>query len=155
MASTPTRTSGQAEQHSRIPRPILLGIGWTSVALGLIGVVVPGLPTTTFLIIAAWCFVRSSERAYAWLLEHRILGPYVRDYLSGKGMPVKSKVIALTMMWLACSTSAYFFVPNRFGQAAVMACAVIGTYLVLVRVPTRVSENPATPVRQTAEEHVL
>jgi hypothetical protein len=106
------------------------------------------MPTTTFLIIAAWCFIRSSDRAYSWLLEHRILGPYVRDYLSGKGMPARSKVIALTMMWAACGSSAWFFIPNVFGQVAVIACAVIGTYVMLVRVPTRAPdiEAPTVPV---------
>ncbi len=121
---------------SRVPRPVLLAIGWSSVALGLIGVVVPGLPTTTFLIIAAWCFIRSSDSAYRWLLAHRVLGPYVRDYLSGKGMPARSKVIALAMMWTACVSSAWFFIPNLFGKIAVLSCAVIGTYIMLVRVPT-------------------
>ncbi|MDP2401161.1 MAG: DUF454 family protein, partial [Actinomycetota bacterium] len=50
-----------SQNRSRVPRPVLLGIGWACVALGLVGIVVPGMPTTTFLVIAAWCFIRSSD----------------------------------------------------------------------------------------------
>jgi uncharacterized membrane protein YbaN (DUF454 family) len=128
----------------RIPRPVLLGLGWTFVVLGFIGVFVPGLPTTVFLLVAAWCFYRSSERAHAWLLEHRILGPYVRDFLSGKGMPVRSKVIAIAVMWLACGSSAWFFVPVIWAKAVVLACAVIGTVVVL-RVRTCAPEGAPEP----------
>jgi uncharacterized membrane protein YbaN (DUF454 family) len=125
------------EYHkSRIPRPVLLGLGWTCVVVGFVGVFVPGLPTTTFLLVAAWCFYRSSERAHVWLMENRLLGPYVRDFLSGKGMPLKSKVVAITMMWLTCGSSAYFFVHPIWAKTLVLACAVIGT-VVVVRVRPR------------------
>jgi uncharacterized membrane protein YbaN (DUF454 family) len=126
----------------RIPRWALLGLGWACVALGFVGVFVPGLPTTVFLLVAAWCFYRSSERAHEWLLEHRLLGPYVRDVLSGKGMPLRSKVVAIGIMWLACGSSAYFFVHPIWAKVVVLACAATGTVVVL-RVPTRV-ENEAT-----------
>ena len=97
---------------------------------------VPGMPTTTFLLIAAWCFYRSSKRAHAWLLHNRLLGPYVRAFLSGQGMPVRSKVIAIVMMWLTCGTSAWFFVPVLWGKALILSCALVGTVAV-VRVRSR------------------
>ncbi len=122
----------------------LLVIGWLCVGLGAVGIVVPGVPTTTFLIVAAWCFFRSSERAHRWLLGHRVLGPYVNDFLSGKGMPRRAKVVALTMMWVSCTASAWLFIPNVFGKVAVMSCAVIGTGLV-ARVPTRVDDAETAP----------
>jgi uncharacterized membrane protein YbaN (DUF454 family) len=125
------------EYHeSRIPKPVLLGLGWTCVVLGFIGVFIPGMPTTTFLLVSAWCFYRSSERAHTWLLENRLLGPYVRDFLSGKGMPVRSKVIAISIMWLTCGSSAVFFVPVLWAKVLVLSCAVIGT-IVVVRVRPR------------------
>jgi uncharacterized membrane protein YbaN (DUF454 family) len=129
-----------ASPKRQIPRPLLLGLGWTCVVLGFIGVFVPGLPTTVFLLVAVWCFYRSSERAHVWLLEHRILGPYVRDFSSGKGMPVRAKVFAVAVMWLACGTSAWFFVPVMWAKVLVLSCAVIGTVAVL-RVPTRAPER--------------
>ncbi|KAF0208685.1 MAG: hypothetical protein FD171_326 [Actinobacteria bacterium] len=139
MDEQPTATS--EPRRGRFPRWLLLGFGWACVVLGFIGVFVPGMPTTTFLLIAAWCFYRSSERAHTWLLQHRILGPYVRDFLSGKGMPLRSKVIAVSMMWLTCGASALFFVPALWAKVLVLSCAVIGTVMVS-RVPTRVAEAP-------------
>jgi len=122
----------------------LLGLGWSCVALGFIGVFVPGMPTTTFLLIAAWCFYRSSERAHAWLLHHRVLGPYIRAFLSGEGMPVRSKVIAIGMMWLTCGVSAWFFVPVLWGKALILSCALIGT-VVVVRVQSRTAADELAP----------
>lgn len=129
-----------ARKASRIPRSLLLAVGWTSVVLGFIGVFVPGMPTTTFLLIAAWCFYRSSDKAHDWLINHRVLGPYVRDFLSGKGMPMKSKVIAISMIWLTCGSSAWFFIPVLWGKIALLLCALIGT-IVIVRVKTAVADS--------------
>ena len=123
-------------RRPRIPRWVLLGLGWLCIGLGFVGVFVPGMPTTTFLLIAAWCFYRSSERAQAWLLNHRLLGPYVRAFVSGEGMPVKSKVIAISLMWLTCGASAWFFIPVLWGKALILSCALIGT-VVVVRVRSR------------------
>jgi len=119
-----------------VPRPVLLALGWVCVALGLTGVLIPGMPTTVFLLIAAWCFLRSSPRAHQWLLNHPVLGPYVRDYLSGNGMPLKAKIISIGAMWTACSLSAWLFVPNQYGKGALLVAAAIGSAFVL-RVPTR------------------
>jgi uncharacterized membrane protein YbaN (DUF454 family) len=131
------------EYHtSRIPRPVLLGLGWTCVVLGFIGVFIPGMPTTTFLLVSAWCFYRSSERAHVWLLGNRLLGPYIRDFLSGKGMPLRSKVIAISVMWLTCGSSAAFFVHAIWAKVLILSCAVIGT-IVVVRVrATRPASAP-------------
>jgi len=119
-----------------VPRPVLLVIGWVCVVLGLVGIVIPVLPTTVFLLIAAWCFLRSSPRAHDWLLSHRVLGPYVRDYLSGEGMPLRAKIVAISAMWTACVLSAWLFVPNPYGKGALLGAAAIGSMFVL-RVPTR------------------
>ncbi|TDB38324.1 MAG: DUF454 domain-containing protein [Actinobacteria bacterium] len=125
-----------APPRRSVRRWLLLGVGWLCVALGFVGVFVPGLPTTTFLLIAAWCFYRSSERAHAWLLSHRLLGPFVRDLLAGRGMPLRSKVVALVMIWVTCGSSAAFFIHVVWVKAVVLLCAVIGTVAIL-RVPTR------------------
>lgn len=137
MDTAPDRKEPAASTgRSRIPRAVLLGIGWLSVALGVIGIFVPGLPTTSFLLIAAWCFWRSSPRAHAWLLGHPVLGPYIRDYLSGKGMPLRAKVVAISAMWIMCGVSAWFFIASRVIDVIVLGCAALGTWLVL-RVPAR------------------
>ena len=72
----------QPSRHRSV-RYLLLAIGWLSVALGVIGIFLPVLPTTPFLLLAAACFVRSSRRFYIWLVTHPHLGPWIRDYLEG------------------------------------------------------------------------
>ena len=100
--------------HSDIPqsrhrsvRYTLLAIGWLSVLLGVIGIFVPVLPTTPFLLLAAACFVRSSRRFYLWLVNHKHLGPWIRDYLEGNGIPLKGKVYAIGLMWASIGLSCY------------------------------------------------
>ena len=88
-------------------RYVLLAIGWLSVALGVIGIFLPVLPTTPFLLLAAACFARSSPRFYQWLVKHPRLGPWIRDYLDGNGIPLKSKVYAIGLMWASILLSCY------------------------------------------------
>ena len=89
---------------STVLRYLLLVIGFIFVAVGFIGVLVPGLPTTVFMIMAAWCFAKSSPRFERWVLQLPGIGKFVQDHRSGLGMPRKSKIIAITMMSLAYST---------------------------------------------------
>ncbi|MOA35165.1 Inner membrane protein YbaN [compost metagenome] len=88
-------------------RYCLLGIGWLSVVLGVIGIFLPILPTTPFLLLAAACFMRSSQRFYDWLVGHPRLGPWIRDYLDGEGIPLKGKVYTLLLMWTSIGFSCY------------------------------------------------
>jgi len=83
---------------SRTGRYLLIVFGWLCVAIGLVGIVVPGLPTTVFLLIAAWAFSRSSPRFQEWLVEHPRLGPPVQAWRDRGAIPVKAKVLAVLMM---------------------------------------------------------
>lgn len=74
-------------------------LGGLSLALGIIGIFVPLLPTTPFLLLAAALWVRSSPRLYAWLLSHRRLGPYIRQFRENRAIPLRAKVISLTLLW--------------------------------------------------------
>jgi len=82
-------------------RPVLIAFGWLCVMLGGIGVVVPGLPTTVFLIIAAWAFARSSRRFHDWLYGHRVFGPPLQNWRRHRIIPVRAKVLAVSMMSLS------------------------------------------------------
>lgn len=97
-----------------ITKPFLIILGWFFILLGFIGVFLPLMPTTIFIILAAMCFSKSSDKFYNWLLNHPRFGKLVRDYMEKKGMPAKSKVLAITMMITAISLSAIFFTENNF-----------------------------------------
>lgn len=88
----------------------LIIAGTLCVGIGALGVVLPLLPTTPFLLLAAACYIRSSPRLYRWLINNRILGSYVRAYLSGEGIPVSAKVFTISLLWVTIATSAIFFV---------------------------------------------
>ncbi|QVM90038.1 YbaN family protein [Pseudomonas entomophila] len=105
-------------------RYLLLAIGWLSVALGVAGIFLPVLPTTPFLLLAAACFARSSPRFHDWLVNHPRLGPWIRDYLSGEGIPLKGKVYAIGLMWASISLSCYL-VPLFWARAFMLTSAVL------------------------------
>lgn len=109
----------------------LILLGSVSVALGVVGIFVPGLPTTPFLLIAAACYVRSSERLYHWLLNHKVLGKFVRDYQRDKAMPLRSKIVALASMWSMIGVSVVLFIQSDAIRFVVVICGLIGTAAIL------------------------
>ena len=80
-------------------RWLLLSIGVFSVGLAVVGIFIPLLPTTPFLLLAAACFMRSSDRLYKWLITHRWLGPYIRNYRQYKAITSKAKILTLALLW--------------------------------------------------------
>ena len=126
--------------HSPSPpaplRWLWFALGWVAVGIGSIGVVVPGLPTTVFFIVAASCFARSSPRFERWVLSLPRVGPMVRDYRAGLGMPRRAKVIAITMIVVSVGLSAWFL-DNIALRVLVLAAGAVGVAYVGLRVPTR------------------
>jgi uncharacterized membrane protein YbaN (DUF454 family) len=114
----------------------LLG-GLAAVALGAIGIVVPGLPTTVFFIVAAWCFSHSSPRLERWVLSLPRIGPMVGDYRAGLGMPRRAKVVAVSMIALFVTLSVVLFIGSWPWRLVVLALGAIGVAYVAFRVPTR------------------
>jgi hypothetical protein len=115
-----------------------------SVVLGVIGMFVPMRPTTPFLLLAAACFVRSSDRLYGWLLAHERLGPYVHDYMSGRGIPLRAKRYTLGLMWVTSQLSWIIIMAHvgvrtwTIGYAALLFVVAIGVhYYIGYRIPTR------------------
>jgi uncharacterized membrane protein YbaN (DUF454 family) len=85
----------------------LLFVGWLSVVLGVIGIFLPVMPTTPFLLLAAACFMRTSPKFYNWLVGHPRLGKYLVYYLEGKGIPFKAKVYTIATMAISMSVTCY------------------------------------------------
>ena len=110
-------------------------IGLVCVAIGGVGIVLPGLPTTVFFIAAAASFAKSSPRLEAWVLGLPKIGPAVQDYRGGLGMPRRAKVIAITMMTAAVALSAWIIGWWWFRGALLLAW-VVGLAVIL-RVPTK------------------
>lgn len=78
--------------------------------LGILGIFLPLLPTTPFLLIAAACYIRSSEKFYNWLINNKWLGNYIKNYLEGKGVPLKVKVLSISLLWITIGYSVVFIV---------------------------------------------
>jgi uncharacterized membrane protein YbaN (DUF454 family) len=119
-------------------RWLLLGVGWACVALGAIGIVVPGLPTTGFFVLAASCFARSSPRFEAWVLGLPGIGPMVADFRDGLGMPRRAKVLAIGSVVVAVGLSAALAL-DGVARLVVVALGVVGVWFVGWRIPTRES----------------
>ena len=79
---------------------LLVILGVISIGLGVVGIFLPLLPTTPFLLLAAWCFVHSSPKRYEWLRNHPRLGGYVRDFHEKRAITLRAKIMAVTMIWL-------------------------------------------------------
>lgn len=118
------------ETNNPLLRYALLTLGWLSVVLGVIGIFLPVLPTTPFLLLAAACFMRSSKRFYDWLVNHPRLGPWIRDYLEGEGIPRKAKVYAISLMWLSIGFSCWL-VPLLWARLFMLTSAVLVSLYIL------------------------
>jgi hypothetical protein len=119
---------------SAIRRALLIIAGLASVVAGAIGIVVPLLPTTPFLLLAAVCFVRSSDRLYRWLTTNRVFGSYLRNYQEHRAMPAGMKWCAISVLWLTIGLSivAIDTLPIR----ALLVVVAVGVTTLIARIRT-------------------
>lgn len=137
--SQPATTAGRAV------RWCLLALGIICTGLAVLGIFLPLLPTVPFLLLAAACFARSSERLHRWLLDHRHLGPMLRGYLEGSGIPRRAKATAITLVWVTVPPSAIFVVPLPWVRVFLFGIALAVT-IYLLRLPTLPDgDSPRTP----------
>ena len=99
----------QVKSISPLTKYLYLASGFILVIIGVIGIFLPILPTTIFLILASACFIRSSPQANEWLRNHKILGMYIKNYQDKSGLTLKSKMINIILLWVMISTSAFLF----------------------------------------------
>ena len=123
--------------RTAVGRLILGSLGVLCVALGIIGVFVPGLPTTEFLLAGSYLFARSSPRLEHWLESNRWFGPSLRRFRETRGMPLRTKMLAIVSMWVGLSVSIYLLASVGVGaQIAAAGFGMIGTGTILFRVRT-------------------
>ena len=116
-------------------RFLLIIAGTIFVGLGILGIFVPLLPTTPFLLLAAACYARSSQKLYTWLLHNRWFGKYIRSYLEKKGIPLNIKIYVISLLWLVIGLSAIFAV-ELLAVRIVLLMIAAGVTIHLLRVPT-------------------
>ena len=123
--------------RSWISRLVWFILGFIVMVVGLIGIVVPGLPTTPLMILAAACYAKSSQKFYDWIINNKLFGHHVKNYREGKGIPKKSKPIILGTLWIFVLFAVLIAIPDSvppIAKISVLVLAVIGT-IVIVRIP--------------------
>lgn len=115
-------------------RIIFIFFGCIALILGTIGIFLPGLPTTPLVLLASWCFYKSSPKMREWLLNS-FFGNYIRDYERKGGMTKGKKVLVITLMVTMVLTSAFFLITNPIVRYIVLAAGAIGCIVVIFFVP--------------------
>ena len=131
-----THSEDRPHRHPIPVRLLFAALGSLFVLLGVLGIFLPVLPTTPFLLLAAACYARASRRIYRWLLQHRRFGPLIREWREHRSMPYRAKRIALLLIALSFGVSIVFFVP---GWPARLGMALGGLLLAawIARIPSR------------------
>jgi uncharacterized membrane protein YbaN (DUF454 family) len=119
----------------KLLRTLLIIAGTISVVLGIVGIFIPVLPTTPFLLLAAVCYLRSSDRFYRWLINNRLFGNYIKNYLEGRGMPLAVKIYTLVFLWLAISLS-IFLVSESTVLDIILAFIAVGVTVHILLIKT-------------------
>jgi len=119
------------KQLSGLVKKLLTAAGIISLLLGIIGIVVPLLPTTPFLLLSATCFIRGSDRLYQWLMEHKLFGRYIRNYREHKAIPLKTKILAISLLWVTILYSIFFMVNSIYVRLLLATLAIAVTFHIL------------------------
>ncbi|MBA4319458.1 MAG: DUF454 domain-containing protein [Flavobacterium sp.] len=111
----------------------LIGAGFLSLGLGLIGIITPVLPTTPFLLLSSYCFLRSSEKLYDWLIHHKIFGKYIFNYLKYHAVTKKVKITAIIFLWISLSISV-LIINSLWLQIVLIAVGiVVSVHILLIK----------------------
>lgn len=116
----------------RLPLIILGGI---SLGLGILGIFLPVIPTTPFLLLTAWCWLKGSPRLYSWLMSHPRLGPYIKAFQEDRRIPLRVKVISIATLWATITVSIILVHP--LWLRILLATIAIGVTAHILSFPTR------------------
>lgn len=115
----------------KIKRGLLIVAGTISLIIGTVGIVIPVLPTTPFLLIATACYLRGSEKLHNWILNNRVIGEFIKNYKEGKGILIKHKIFTITLLWLTIMISTLFVVSLLYLRIILITIAIIVTTHIL------------------------
>ena len=112
-------------------KTLYIVLGSISLGLGILGIFLPLLPTTPFLLLTAYCYFKGSPRLYNWLLNHQHFGPIVRNFRENKAIPLRAKIISLTLMWGTMGYCILFLIPFLWVKIVMALIAIGVTYHIL------------------------
>jgi len=120
--------------HEMVIRSLLIIGGTFFLLLGIVGIFIPILPTTPFLLLAAACYSRGSKWFYRWLVNNRVFGSYIKNYREGRGMALRAKVITITLLWIMILVSALVFITSLWVRVLLLAVAVgVTVHILLIK----------------------
>lgn len=112
-------------------KTICIALGSVSLALGIVGIFLPLVPTTPFLLLAAALYFRGSPHLYTWLMNHPRLGPYIRRFREDKALPLRVKIVSITLMWITIVHCTFFLVSLWWIKVALWVVSAIATAYIL------------------------
>jgi len=115
---------------------LYITLGTLSLGIALVGLVVPGLPATPFLLLTAALYMRGSERLHDWLVNNKLLGPYIRNFQQNRSVPLFIKIYATVLMWMMVFISCYFFLDHPIAEFVVIASALLGSTILIFFIKT-------------------
>lgn len=137
---------------SSLKKYLLIAFGSLALGLGALGVAIPVLPTTPFLLIALYCYLRSSRRLYDWLLHHRLFGRYLYNYVTYRAVPRNTKIGAMILLWFGLITS-MILVDKLFVRLILLAVGIaVSIHILLLKTLEKVQEPLPDPPGDTPPE---
>jgi uncharacterized protein len=115
---------------SSFKKSMLTIIGTISILVGIVGIIIPLIPTTPLLLLGAACWFRASKKLHHRLINNKWLGPYIRQYQDGLGIPFKTKVYVISIMWISISISAFFIIPIVWAKILLFLIAASITWYI-------------------------
>ena len=118
---------------AELKRLLLIAIGTICLAIGVIGIFIPILPTTPFLLLAAACYLRSSQKFHSWLMNNRLFGTYIRNYTEGKGIPIKVKAFTIALLWVTIGISIWLAANWIVTSILLIIAAGVTIHIIFIR----------------------
>lgn len=128
-------------KRSRLTRVLYITGGTLSLALGVLGIVLPGLPTTPFALLSAYLYAKSSQKLYNWLLNNQLLGPRIKNYHRKQGVTKKGKIGVIIFMWVMVCLSSFVIIKMIPLRILILSLGLIGAIVVWFFVPTAKDES--------------